>query len=97
MEGYVKIIGFDKLSRQLEDAQKALAALDGELGTVSFTPDDPSSIESAIRRVEEMIDARVGQYASNPFVAPLIEDAKEQYRQAIIENAAVARLKEGED
>jgi hypothetical protein len=93
----VKITGFDKLSRQLEDAQKAFAELDGELGTVSFTPDDPASIENAIRQVEEMIDDRVGRYASNPFVAPLIEGAKEQYREAIIEKAAAARLEEGDE
>lgn len=93
----MKITGFDKLSRQLEDAQKAFAELDGELGTVSFIPDDPASIENAIRQVEEMIDDRVGRYASNPFVAPLIEGAKEQYREAIIEKAAAARLEEGDE
>lgn len=93
----MKISGFDKLDRQLKDAQKAFAELDGELGTVTFTPDDPASIEHAIRQVEEMIDERVGRYASNPFVAPLIEGAKEQYREAIIEKAAAARLKEGEE
>ncbi|HEV2503709.1 MAG TPA: hypothetical protein VGV39_11575 [Mesorhizobium sp.] len=93
----MKITGLDKLSRQLEDAQKAFGELDGELGRVSFTPDDPASIENAIRQVEDMLDARVGQYASNPFVAPLIEGAKERYREAILEKAAAARLREGED
>jgi hypothetical protein len=88
----MKISGLDGLNRQLEEAQKAFAELDGELGTITFTADDPASIESAIRQVEEMIDARVGQYSSNPFVAPLIEGAKEQYREAIIEKAAAARL-----
>lgn len=97
MGRFMKISGLDKLSRQLEDAQKAFAELDGELGTVSFTADDPGSIESAIRQVEDMIDERVGRYASNPFVAPLIEGAKEQCREAILEKAAAARLVEGED
>ncbi|EJT04953.1 hypothetical protein [Rhizobium sp. CCGE 510] len=93
----MKITGFDELSRQLEDAQKAVAELDGELGTVTFTPDDPASIENAVRQVESIIDERVGQYASNPFVADLIEGLKEQYREGIIERAAAARLGEGEE
>lgn len=93
----MKITGFDKLNRQLEDAQKAISELDGELGSVTFTPDDPASIESAIQQVESIIDERVGRYASNPFVAPLIEGLKEQYREGIIERAAAARLEEGEE
>lgn len=93
----MKISGLDGLSRQLEDAQKALSELDGELGTVKFTPDDPASIEAAVRQIEDIIDERVGQYASNPFVSPLIDGLKEQYREEIIEQAAAARLNEGEE
>ena len=93
----MKITGFDKLSRQLEDAQRAISELDGELGTVTFTPDDPASIENAIQQVVSIIDERAGRYASNPFVAPLIEGLKEQYREGIIEKAAAARLKEGDE
>ncbi|WFU01951.1 hypothetical protein QA648_17905 [Rhizobium sp. CB3171] len=92
----MKISGLDGLTRQLKDAEKALAELDGEIGTVTFTPDDPASIENAISQIEAMIDERVGQYAANPFVAPLIEGMKEQYREALIEKAAAARLEEGE-
>ena len=88
----MKIEGLDSLTRQLNDAQKALAGLDGELGVVTFTPDDPASIEAAIQRVSDMIDEKLGDYADNPFVAPLIEGAKEQYREGILEQAAAARL-----
>lgn len=93
----MKITGFDKLNSQLEDAQKAISELDGELRYVTFTPDDPASIESAIQQVESIIDERVGRYASNPFVAPLIEGLKEHYREGIIERAAAARLEESEE
>ncbi|WP_322885749.1 hypothetical protein U8C32_21645 (plasmid) [Sinorhizobium medicae] len=93
----MKITGLDKLSRQLKDAEKAISELDGQLGTVTFTPDDPASIENAIHQVEAIIDERVGRYASNPFVAPLIEGLKEQYREGIIGRAAAARIKEGEE
>ena len=95
----LKITGLDELSRQLEDAQKALKNLDGELGSVSFDPSDPASIEAAIQTVESVIDEKVGQYASNPIIAGLIDDLKEKYREMIVDRAAEARLKseEGED
>ncbi len=92
----IKITGLDKLQRDLADAQKALAAIDGELGGVRFDPYDPSSIESAITSVEQMIDERVGGYALNPIVGPMIDKMKETYRGAILEKAAAARL-EGND
>ncbi len=90
----VKITGFDKLQKTLGDAQTALADLDGELGSVSFDPHDPSSIEAAIAKVELMVDERLGFYAKNPIVGPLAEQMKERYREGILEKAAEARLKE---
>ena len=84
--------GFDKLQRQLKEAQRAFAALDGDLTTVRFDPEDPGSIEAAVQQVNDVIDERVGQYAKNLFVAPLIGQAKEQYRQAILDKAEAARL-----
>lgn len=90
-----KITGLDKLSRDLEDAQKAMSEMDGKLGSVSFDPHDPASIEAAIQEVERLIDERLGSYASNPIVGPLAEGMKKQYRQGIIDKAAAARS--GED
>lgn len=87
-----KITGLDKLTKTLEQAQKALREVDGELGTVSFDPDDPASIEAAIQSVGAMIDERLGPYERNPVIAPLIEGMKEQYRQGILDRAAEARL-----
>jgi hypothetical protein len=94
--GMLKITGLDKLQRDLEQAQKALEAIDGELGRVRFDPNDPSSIENAIASVEQMIDGRLGAYASNPIIKPLVGEMKEKYRGAILEKAAEARLKEGD-
>ena len=90
-----KITGLDKLSKDLEDAQKAMSEIDGELGTVSFDPHDPASIEVAIQKVEQIIDGRLGSYGSNSIVEQLSRGMKEQYRQGIIDKAAVARV--GED
>lgn len=92
----MKITGLDKLQRELKEAQRALAELDGQLGKVSFNPHDPASIENAIQGVCAMVDERAGSYASNPIVGPLIEQMKESYREAIIQKAAEARLQEGE-
>lgn len=92
-----EISGLDELGRQLTDAQKALEVLDGELGTVSFDPGDPASIEAAIQSVEAVIDERIGCYASNPIIAPLADEMKKKYREAIIDRAAEARLKGSDD
>lgn len=93
-----KITGLDKLQKELDEAQRALGELDGELGSVSFDPNDPSSIEFAIQGVYQMVDERAGKYSSNSFVAPLIDQMKEVYRERILQRAAEARLKpvEGE-
>lgn len=93
----LKITGLDKLQRELEEAQRALETLDGELGTVNFNPHDPSSIEAAIQSVYTMVDDRAGAYASNPIVGSLIEQMKETYRENILQKAAEARLQEKED
>lgn len=87
-----KIEGLDQLQRELAEAEKAFAEIDGELGTVSFDPESPESIEAAIISVEKMIDDKLGPYANNSVVGPMIDEMKEKYRTAIIERAAEARL-----
>lgn len=89
----LKITGLDDLAKSFMDAQRAFQALNGELGSVRFDPDDPSSIEAAIRKAEELIDERVGCYASNPLVGQLVDGAKAQFRQGLIDRAMEARLK----
>lgn len=91
----MKISGLDALAKTLQDAQAALENLEGEL-EVSFDPEDPGSIERAIRQSETLVDQRIGQSADNPIVASLAEQTKAHFRQAIIDKAAAARL-EGPD
>ncbi len=45
----IKVTGLDRLTRQFDDARKALANLGTELGTVKINPHDPASIDAAIR------------------------------------------------
>lgn len=80
------------LSEMFEEAQKALANLDGQLGTINFNPHDPTAVEVAIRAADSIIDERVGRYSNNPLVASLAEGMKEAYRSGIVEKAAEARL-----
>ena len=93
----MSVSGFDKLQKQLKEAQKAIASLDDELGSVNFDPFDPVSLEAAIQKASGMVDERIGAYASNPFVSPLISELKEKYRGAILEKAAEARLMDDSD
>ena len=89
----IKITGLDQLTKQIEDAKRALEGLDGELGRVSFDPNDPGSIESAIQRLEAMIDERLGRFSSNSIIGPLASNMKEKYRKGILDHAAAERLK----
>jgi len=58
--------------------------------TVRFDPDNPESIDAAIRTMESAIDDKVAPYRNNPFVAPLIPEMKVKYREAILERAKTA-------
>ena len=88
------ITGLDSLQKTLSEAQTALEAVNGELGTLAFNPEDPASIEAAIVESERLVDERLGTYAGNTIVGPLIQQMKDAFRTAVIEKAAEARLKE---
>jgi hypothetical protein len=53
-----KITGLDELQKQLDDAAQALQGLGGEIGTVNFNPNDPSTVEAAAAQMESIIDAK---------------------------------------
>lgn len=93
----LKVTGLDKLQKELKDAQRALKELDGNLGSVQFDPNDPESIEAAIRKINQTVDERVGQYSSNSIIGPLAEQMKEAYREKLLQSAAEARLLRNED
>ncbi|WP_232924179.1 hypothetical protein [Pseudomonas syringae] len=91
------IKGLDKLQRDLKEAEKALRELDGTLGSVAYDAHDPLSIEQAITKMHQEIDARVGLYASNPIVKPIVDQFKEKVRQHIIDQAVEKRLGGGDE
>lgn len=92
-----KIAGLEKLTKQLDQAQQALNELDGDLVTLNFNPNDPGSIEAAIQQLNTVIDAKIAPWVDNPLVSQVAEGMKEQYREAIIERAAAARLESDEE
>ena len=93
----LKVTGLDKIQKELKDAQRALKELDGNLGSVQFDPNDPESIEAAIRKINQTVDERVGQYSSNSIIGPLAEQMKEAYRERLLQSAAEARVLRNED
>lgn len=90
-----KIEGLDELTRQLSEAEQAIASIDGDLGAVNFDPHDLASIERAIQAAETLVDEKLKAYAGNSLVESLAEQMKEQLRQGIIDKAAQARTEQG--
>jgi hypothetical protein len=86
-----KIAGLNEFTKQLEGAAKALEGLGGDLCAVQFDPNDPSSVEAAVVKMEQAIDAKVASYRGNKIVEGLIEQTKDKFRQEIYDRAAKAR------
>jgi hypothetical protein len=89
-----QVTGFESVVRELEDAQKALEEIGGELGSVNFDPHDPASVEAAIQSMEALIDEKLGRYAGNSIISPLAVEMKQKYRAGIVDKAAEARLED---
>lgn len=82
---------FGKLTKELEQAERALKRLDGILTTVEFDPDEPASIQVAINRMEVEVDSCVSSYRRNPLVSQLTDSIKENLADQIRERAARER------
>jgi len=86
-----KMTGLDKLMKQLQQVTEAFEDDDGRLGTLSFDPHDPASIEMAIVEMETLVDQRTSAFPGNPLLENLGEQMKERYRSAVVERAALSR------
>lgn len=50
---------------------------------LKLDPDDPASVDAAIRAMEAEIDAKASPYDTNPAVMDMAERMKGEYREAI--------------
>lgn len=92
----LQIKGLDTLSKNLDALSKALESL--KTLNVQFDPNDPASIDAAVKDMEAQVDTQVEPWAGTPFVDHIIAGAKEQLTGMIFERAAVLRLEqEAED
>jgi predicted nucleotide-binding protein len=89
-----KITGLDEFQKVLDEAGKALHALDGELTTVKFNPNDPDSVEAAVTQMEEAIDTKIAPYRGNEMVENIAAGMKEKYREQIFDRVTAARLEQ---
>ena len=83
----ISFSGFDDLQRQLEEAERAAKALDGQLTNVSFDPDKPETVQAAIRQMEKAVDDKMRPYRGNPLVEELAQTTKEGMREQILREA----------
>ena len=81
------ITGLDKLMRELKEAERALAVLDGDLLTVTIDPDDPASVRRAISDMERAVDQKVSRWRRNQLVVALAASMKDGFRAAIRKRA----------
>jgi predicted nucleotide-binding protein len=88
----IRITGLDKIQRMLRDAQRAAESLNGELGQLSFKPDDLSSVEAAIAEARALVDERLGPWRGNPLVDKMAEGAKAQFEELVHRKVEEHRL-----
>lgn len=81
----------EQLRDELGQAKKAVREIEGQIGTLSLSPDDPQSIEAAIRHADALVDERLGAAPRNPIVAAMARAMKEKARHAIQGRAASLR------
>lgn len=91
----IRITGLDRLQRDLDTASRALKALDGNITSLKFDPQDPRSVDAAIRQMEEAIDRKIAPYRGNTIVENLAKEMKASYRERIKQEAAEASPQAG--
>ena len=87
-----EIKGLNQLNKTLSELGKVTSELEGELGTIQFDAESAESIELAIVEMENMVDKKFENYASNPVAIDMAEGIKAAYRQMIIDKASEARI-----
>ncbi len=79
----IDLSGFDKLQRELRDAQRGLQAFNGPIASVKVDRKRPESVRAATRQMEAAIDRKIARYRGNPLVSKVAAELKNRYRQDI--------------
>ena len=87
--------GMDELKRNLDQLQKALKNLNGEIAKVHFDPNDKSDVDRAVREMELKVDAKAAPYGSSPAVREIVTGIKQELRKGLLKKAEEARRKKG--
>ena len=85
----VKMSGFDKLQKELGEAQRAFASLDGTIATLKFDPSDAQSVRRAIQEMEAAVDAKTASHAHNALVRQVGEAMKQKFKTRLQARAGV--------
>jgi hypothetical protein len=78
----------DEMTRILEEAAEGLKALEDEVITAEFDPDDPASVEAAIAHVEAVIDAKIARFRGNRLVDEAADAIKAECQASILQQVA---------
>ena len=76
------ITGLDSCRKHYRKLKQRLGLSTANLA-LTFNPEDPASIEAAIAESERLVDERLGTYAGNTIVGPLIQQMKDAFRTAV--------------
>lgn len=87
-----EIKGLDQLNKTLSELGKVTDELEGELGSIQFDAESAENIELAIVEMENMVDKKFENYASNPMAIDIANGVKAAYRQMIVDKASEARI-----
>ncbi|OTP65714.1 hypothetical protein [Caballeronia sordidicola] len=85
----------DEMTRILEEAAEGLKALEDEVITAEFDPDDPASVEAAIAHVEAVIDAKIARFRGNRLVDEAADAIKAECRANILAQVEAASTTRG--
>ncbi|MGA4440552.1 hypothetical protein ACPESL_13360 [Psychrobacter pocilloporae] len=88
----LEIKGLDQLNKTLSELGKVTDELEGELGSIQFDAESAENIELAIVEMENMVDKKFENYASNPMAIDIANGVKAAYRQMIVDKASEARI-----
>jgi hypothetical protein len=65
-----------EVEREFKEAGEVLRALDDEIARISVEPNDPQSLNRALREMEQTVDRTVARHGHNELVKTIAEKAR---------------------